>query len=209
VSKEPSSPEIASNSASNSTDAKLRMIIIMGVCGCGKTEVGLQLAKLLGGRYLDADDFHSAENIAKMGSGQPLVDADRWPWLARLRGDVIVPAIGDNSSAGPVILGCSALRRAYRDALVAGLACELVWFVHLSGSAELILERMRARQGHYMKEGMIASQFAILEKPQADENAIEVSIEPAPDVIASNIESELEQRIKSRLPGAGLAGESA
>ncbi|MCB1100402.1 MAG: gluconokinase [Verrucomicrobiae bacterium] len=161
-------------------------IVLMGVCGCGKTEVGLQLARLTGGIYRDGDDYHSPENIAKMGRGEPLVDDDRWPWLARLHDEVVAPAVMENGGA-PMILGCSALRKVYRDALVGSLEPGLVWFVHLSGDESLILERMRARKGHYMKEGMVASQLAILEEPGADECSITVSIEPAPDAIAREI----------------------
>ena len=166
-----------------------RALVLMGVCGCGKTEVGLQLARLTGGSYRDGDDYHSPENIAKMSRGEPLVDDDRWPWLARLHDEVIAPAVTGQvaKSELPVILGCSALRRGYREALVGSLDRDLVWFVHLSGSESLILERMRARQGHYMKDGMVASQLAILEVPEADECSIEVSIDPAPEVIANEI----------------------
>ena len=173
-----------------------RSIVLMGVCGCGKTEVGKWLALLTVGKYLDGDDYHSAENIAKMGSGEPLVDADRWPWLRCLRDDVIGPALLDTDSTAPVILGCSALRRAYREALIDGLERYKVWFVHLHGPKELILERMRARQGHYMKESMVESQFAILEMPAADENSIKIGIEPSPEVIAKNILIELQQRLQ-------------
>lgn len=171
----------------------------MGVCGCGKTEVGLALAALTGGVFHDADHFHSAENIAKMGRGEPLRDADRWPWLRRMRDDILAPAIaapatGEPASGAaghPVILGCSALRRMYREALVEGLPGPGIRFVHLHGPEQLILERMRARKGHYMKEGMVASQFAILEPPGMDENAIAVPIDQAPEAIAREIVARL------------------
>lgn len=191
MSKDSSSFDDAENLHGMATSAVVRAIVLMGVCGCGKTEVGQQLAGLLNEQYLDADDFHSAKNIAKMGSGLPLEDADRWPWLETLREDVIAPAVNADSSGVAVVLGCSALRRVYREALVRGLDRERVLFVHLCGSEDLITARMKARKGHYMKEGMIASQFETLEKPEADENAIEVSIVPSPRAIAQEIESVL------------------
>jgi len=196
VSEEP----LSSDSLQGSDPAPLagnvpHSIVIMGVCGCGKTEVGGHLARLTAGVYLDGDDYHSAENVAKMGRGEPLVDADRWPWLARLREDVIAPALVVKVSVAPVILGCSALRRAYREALIDGLDRNKVCFVHLYGPEELISARMKARRGHYMKAGMIASQLAILERPDDDENFIEVSIEQPPEIIAKNILAELARRL--------------
>ena len=56
----------------------------MGVAGAGKTTVGRELAQAIGWEFHDADEYHSAENIAKMHRGEPLTDDDRRPWLATL-----------------------------------------------------------------------------------------------------------------------------
>ena len=164
-------------------------VVLMGVCGCGKTEVGQLLATRTGGEFFDADHYHTQENIAKMGAGKPLNDDDRWPWLERLRTEVLAPAVldKDQTRCRPVFLGCSALRRAYREALTRDLDRHQVVFVLLSGSSELILERMRARKGHYMKEEMLESQTAILEVPTREEHALTVSIDATVQEIAGEI----------------------
>jgi gluconokinase len=150
-------------------------IVIMGVSGCGKTRVGAGLAAGLGIPYRDGDDLHPPENVAKMRAGLPLDDADRWPWLDRV-GAVL-------AAEAPVIVGCSALRHAYRDRIRAG-AGGPVRFVHLAGDRALIAARMAARQGHYMPLSLLDSQFAALEPPGPDE-ALTVGIErPAAEVIA-------------------------
>jgi gluconokinase len=138
----------------------------MGVSGCGKSSVGEALSARLGIPYFDGDDLHTAEAVAKMRTGIPLADADRWPWLDRVA-DVL-------RDKAPVIVGCSALKGAYRDRIRAG-AGGPVTFVHLSGSRELIASRMGARTGHYMPTSLLDSQFAALEPPGPDE-AITVDI---------------------------------
>ena len=113
----------------------VRIILLMGVSGCGKSTTGESLAKALGWPFRDADTFHSAANVAKMRSGQPLEDADRWPWLA-----AIAAWIDERRAAdAPAIVSCSALKRAYRDVLLAGR--DDVRLVYLSGSQKLIAER--------------------------------------------------------------------
>jgi gluconokinase len=154
----------------------------MGVSGCGKSSVGEALSARLGIPYFDGDDLHTAEAVAKMRTGIPLADADRWPWLDRVA-DVL-------RDKAPVIVGCSALKGAYRDRIRAG-AGGPVTFVHLSGSRELIASRMGARTGHYMPTSLLDSQFAALEPPGPDE-AITVDI--ARDV------PELVDQILARLP---------
>jgi gluconokinase len=154
----------------------------MGVSGCGKSSVGEALSARLGIPYFDGDDLHTAEAVAKMRTGIPLADADRWPWLDRVA-DVL-------RDKAPVIVGCSALKGAYRDRIRAG-AGGPVTFVHLSGSRELIASRMGARTGHYMPTSLLDSQFAALEPPGPDE-AITVDI--ARDL------PELVDQILARLP---------
>jgi gluconokinase len=138
----------------------------MGVSGCGKSSVGEALSGRLGIPYFDGDDLHTAEAVAKMRDGIPLTDADRWPWLDR-----VAQVLHEKA---PVIVGCSALKRAYRDRIRAG-AGGPVTFVHLSGSRELITSRMVARTGHYMPPSLLDSQFAALEPPGPEE-AITVDI---------------------------------
>ena len=135
-------------------------IVIMGVSGCGKSSVGEGLAARLGLSYRDGDDLHPPANVDKMRVGIPLTDADRWPWLDRVAQVLAADA--------PVIVGCSALRRAYRDRLRAG-AGGPVRFIHLAGSREVIAGRMAARTGHYMPTSLLDSQFAALEPPGPDE----------------------------------------
>ena len=145
------------------------VMILMGVSGCGKTTVGQALAERLGVSFYDADDYHPAENVAKMSRGQPLNDDDRYPWLARLH-----ELITEHVAAGQtMVLGCSALKQKYRDQLRG--EHESVRFVHLKGSFDLIWQRMQAREGHYMKASMLRSQFEALEEPNTEE-ALVVSI---------------------------------
>lgn len=146
-----------------------RLLIVMGVCGCGKSTVGAALAERLGGQFLDGDQFHPAGNVEKMSAGIPLTDDDRWPWLTRVAEEMAAPK-------GIVIGGCSALKRAYRDH-IAAQAGEPVLFVYLEGSRALILDRMGQREGHFMPTSLVDSQFAALEVPAADECAITVNID--------------------------------
>jgi gluconokinase len=138
----------------------------MGVSGCGKSSVGEALSARLGIPYFDGDDLHTSEAVTKMREGVPLADADRWPWLDRIAGVL--------RDSAPVIVGCSALKRAYRDRIRAG-AGGVVTFVHLAGSRDLIASRMGARTGHYMPLALLESQFAALEPPGPEE-AITVDI---------------------------------
>ena len=135
-------------------------VVVMGVSGCGKSSVGEALGALLGVPYFDGDDLHPAENVARMAAGVPLTDADRWPWLDRVAAVL--------AERAPVIVGCSALKRAYRDRIRAG-AGGPVRFVHLAGSRAVIEDRMAARTGHFMPAALLDSQFATLEPPGPDE----------------------------------------
>src|SRR5437868_4405381 len=130
----------------------------MGVSGAGKTTVGTSLASALGWEFADGDDYHSAANVEKMRNGIPLTDADRGPWLEALR-SVIVKWIAAGTNG---VLACSALKRAYRDTLIAGPEVRLVY---LKVDRELLVARLLGRRGHYMKERMLDSQIASLEEP--------------------------------------------
>lgn len=140
------------------TPPPVRVVVIMGVSGAGKTTVGRALAVRTGWTFADADDVHPPENVAKMARGEPLTDADREPWLRAL-----AALIGAHLSRGePLVLACSALKARYRDLL----RRPEVRFVLLEGTPETIRARLAARAGHYMKAGLLESQFEALEKPR-------------------------------------------
>ncbi|MGD1504777.1 gluconokinase [Vibrio harveyi] len=155
-------------------------VVVMGVCASGKTTIGEHLAKKLGRKFIDGDDLHPRANIQKMASGQPLNDDDRKPWLERIR-DAAYSLESKNEHG---IIVCSALKKIYRDQIREGN--ENVTFLFLDGSKELILERMRARQGHFMKENMVNSQFEALERPENEPRTIFVSIDATIDDVVSN-----------------------
>lgn len=161
---------------------KPRVVIVMGVAGSGKTTVGEVLAARNGGEFHDADDFHPAENVAKMAAGTPLNDADRAPWLTRLWREVV-----DATPRGKFcVLACSALKRAYREKLGLGVTDDVV-LVYLKGDAATLEERIAARSGHFMKAGMLESQLATLEAPAAEEG-VTVDITGTVDEIVDAIE---------------------
>jgi len=137
-------------------------VVVMGVTGCGKTTAGLRLAHELGAVFADADDFHSPDAVSKMAANVPLTDDDRWPLLERV-GEWL--AEGDNR-----IVACSALKRAYRDALREHAPGAV--FVHLHAPQKTIEARVRARSrstGHYAGAGLLDSQYEILEPLELDE----------------------------------------
>jgi gluconokinase len=157
-----------------------RTLIVMGVCGCGKSLIGARLAAALGGVFEDADDFHTDASKAKMRAGSPLTDDDRWPWFERLR--VRIEAMREQT---PVyVLACSALKAVYRERLRAGDGPGDLVFLHLKGSRELIFGRMSARQGHYMPVSLLDSQLAILEETP---DLWTVAIDREPEAIAAEI----------------------
>lgn len=146
-----------------------RCVVVMGVAGSGKTTVGAALAERLGWRFVDADDHHPPANIDKMRRGIPLDDDDRGPWLATLNHllrthQASSPA---GAGAGGVVLACSALTRAYRDRLTAGVEDTTV--VYLRAEPDVLAARLRARPGHFMPADLLASQLATLEEPLADD----------------------------------------
>ena len=157
----------------------------MGVSGSGKTTIGEKLAARIGWRYEDADTFHPKSNVAKMSAGQPLTDEDRWPWLR-----AIADEIDRASKAGErVVIGCSALRRVYRDMLVHGR--DDIRLIYLDGTQALIADRLGQRKGHFMPPGLLSSQFMTLEPPTPDERAVTVSINAPTETIVDDILSQL------------------
>ena len=149
----------------------------MGVSGSGKSTVGALLAGRLGTEFLDADEFHPPENVARMAAGVPLSDEDRRPWLERLNAEL--------RKRKGAVLACSALKESYRAILATGLDCR---FVHLRGSIELIRARLATRSHRYMPASLLESQFATLEPPAG---AIEVDIAEPPERCVERISAAL------------------
>jgi gluconokinase len=161
-------------------------LVVMGVSGSGKSTVANRLAARLGWRYEDGDSFHPASNVAKMSAGQPLTDEDRWPWL-----QAIADEIDRRSGTGEhVVIACSALKRAYREVLVHGR--DDIRIVFLDGPQDLIAARLAARKGHFMPPGLLASQFRTLERPDASERPIVVSIDASVEQIVDDIVTQLD-----------------
>ena len=143
------------------------IVVVMGVSGAGKTTIGEALAHRLGWPFIDADDHHPPENVAKMAAGTPLEDEDRWPWLDRINQELLKAQKQSRSA----VIGCSALKQAYRERLARGLqACEIVY---LRGDFKLIHSRLAARKHRFMPATLLQSQFDALEPPA---RAIEVDV---------------------------------
>ena len=157
--------------------ALARVIVVMGVAGCGKSTVAARLAELLGGSFKDGDELHPAENIAKMERGEPLDDADRMPWLAAVRDHSRASA----AASGLHVVACSALARRYRDVLD---GAGDVTYVYLEGSYDLIASRMRERKGHFMPESLLKSQFDALDSPKGGPDTVTVDVEPPAEAVA-------------------------
>lgn len=157
------------------------IVVLMGVCGVGKTTVGRLLAEHLGACFLEGDEFHPLTNVEKMRSGMPLDDNDREPWLRALAAEMARHA----DDGRDVVVACSALKHSYRDILAAGRSD--VSFIHLAGAPTLIQARLDARKGHYMPPTLLPSQLAALEPPDIDERAITVDIAGTPEAIAAAI----------------------
>ncbi|QEG20308.1 gluconokinase [Mariniblastus fucicola] len=156
-----------------------QLIVIMGVCGCGKSSVGEALSLRTGISYHDGDDFHSDANRNKMSQGIPLTDEDRQPWLE----SIVAFAQQQCEQGRSLVVACSALKKAYRDTLRTLDAP--VKFVHLTGSKATIASRLADRKGHYMPETMLQSQLDTIESPTGENGAVEVSIEQTVDQIVS------------------------
>ena len=154
-----------------------KSIIVMGVSACGKSSIGQQLAITLNAKFIDGDDLHPKANILKMANQEPLNDHDRAPWLERVR-DAAFSIEMKNETA---VIVCSALKKSYRDQIREGN--RNVAFVYLHGCYELIQARIQARQGHFMKQTMLDSQFAVLEDPTHELNVVTVDIDDSIDDI--------------------------
>ena len=155
-------------------------IIVMGVSGSGKTTVGEAVARQIHAKFIDGDDQHPRANIQKMGSGQPLNDEDRMPWLERLSDAAY--SLNHKNETGIIV--CSALKRRYRDRLRDGNPGMV--FLYLKGSFDVIMERLKARSGHFMPTDLLKSQFDALEEPGSDE----------PDVLCVDIDADIDNVVQ-------------
>ena len=170
-------------------------VVVLGAAGTGKTTIGRALAERLDVPFGEGDDFHSEANRAKMGAGQPLTDEDRWPWLASLRDWMSEQEAAGRSS----VVACSALRADYRDVLRE--ADGDVFFVHLLLPEDVNLERLAARQGHFMKPVMLGSQRAALEALGEGEEGIEAINVGDPRQVVEDLAAVLVERFGARLSG--------
>jgi gluconokinase len=164
------------------------IVVLMGVCGSGKTKVGRALAASLHWPFYDADDFHPRANVEKMAAGVPLTDDDRWPWLDRIV-DALAEAGADRSNA---VLACSALRQIYRDRLS---RAGNVRFVYLKGDRATIAARVAKRSHQYMPPSLLPSQFATLEEPT--------------DALVVDIRTDIDEKIAAIREGLGLPNAAA
>ena len=152
------------------------IVIVMGVSGAGKTTIARMLARRCGGVFIEGDEFHPPGNVARMAGGTPLEDEDRWTWL-----DAIATAAcqAENGADGLVVMTCSALKKAYRDRLRAGMP-DRPQFLMLHGEVDLLEQRIRHRKDHFMPPSMLESQLAALERPGREEGAIFLDVAMPP-----------------------------
>lgn len=158
-----------------------RHIVVMGVTGCGKSTVARALSEQLDACYLEGDDFHPAENKKKMNGGTPLSDDDRWPWLAAL-----AKAMRESNDQAITVVSCSALKKSYRE-FITQHAGSNVLFIFLRGERATLAQRLGARENHFMDAGLLDSQLATLEPPDAAENALCLSIDNSVDRIVTGV----------------------
>jgi gluconokinase len=162
-------------------NARRQRWVVMGVSGCGKSEIGRRLSAALGTAYAEGDDDHPPANVAKMAAGTALTDVDRRDWLLLLQSRI---AAASAQGAG-LVLSCSSLKRRYRDLLRAGDP-GLV-FVHLHGERALIAQRMHERPGHFMPPALLESQLRDLEPLQADEAGMVLDIADTPEQLIEQV----------------------
>ncbi|KAJ4394430.1 hypothetical protein N0V93_003648 [Gnomoniopsis smithogilvyi] len=174
--------------------------LVTGPAGCGKTTVAQYVANKLDLPYIEGDDFHPAENVAKMASGQPLTDADRWDWLTRLREEALTQVAAGHDG---VVVTCSALKRKYRDVIRVAkyFSPDLqLHFIYLDAPEAVLQERVANRKGHYMGASMVHSQLAVLEPPMPDEHdCICVDVTPAPETVCEEALSRVVSKLASDL----------
>ncbi|CAI3792072.1 gluconokinase [Pseudarthrobacter sp. MM222] len=160
-------------------------IVVMGVSGAGKTAVGAALAARLGAAFKDADDLHPVPNVEKMRAGVPLTDEDRWPWL-RLVGEELAAQHPQG-----IVVACSALKRAYRDAIRE--AAPSTRFILLKVDPSVLKERLVQRPGHFMPPSLLTSQLETLETLETAEAGMTVTSEGGVEALTDQILANLRQ----------------
>ena len=162
------------------TTCEHRAILVMGVCGVGKTSVSRHIALQLGASYIEADDYHPAENVTAMRDGVPLSDEMRKPWLTGLS-----TAVETARQHSTVVVACSALKRDYRDLIRSYV--NNTSFVCLVGDRNLISKRLQARKDHFMSPALLGSQLATLELPASDEDSIVIDVAGTPEQVNDRV----------------------
>jgi len=158
------------------------LYVIMGVCGSGKSLIGVQLARALDIEFVEGDGLHPPDNLQRMAAGTPLTDDERRGWLI-----AIAARLREAKRAGVgLVVSCSALKRSYRD-LLRSVGEADVRFVYLAGSRALLAKRLAQRRGHFMPPSLLASQLAILEEPSPDEGAWVCDIRETPETIVGDL----------------------
>jgi len=155
-------------------------VIAMGVSATGKSTVAEALAEELNLEFIEGDDYHSTANLEKMAKGVPLTDLDRLPWLQTL-----ADLIQRESRGRSTVLTCSALRRSYRDILRGGHPGHETFFLHLHADFDVLLDRTRRRDKHFMPPSLLRSQFDTLEPLDPDELGTVVDVTPPLDEVVA------------------------
>ena len=157
------------------------VFLVMGVSGTGKSTIASALASALAVPFIEGDDYHPAENVTHLAAGHALTDGMRWPWL-----DALITACNAAIDEGTsVVLSCSALKRAYRDHLRAGLGP--IRIIFLDGAYDLLANRMTARANHFMPTSLLDSQLATLEPPSPNENPIHIDVAHSVTAVISQL----------------------
>jgi gluconokinase len=184
---------------------------MQGVSGCGKSTLGQALGDSLSIPFVDGDDLHPRSNVEKMSANIPLTDADRDPWLHLIRTTAEHRAVEqkvdrDDTARAGLIVACSSLKKRYRDVLrgkhdsqeIQGAQVAPVHpdvlptvFVYVKGEKPVLMERMHARKGHFMKETMLDSQLETLESPEGEEGVVVVPLEASTEEQVKIVREEL------------------
>lgn len=177
-------------------------IVVMGVTGTGKSTVGQALARRLGWAFIEGDALHPPANIATLAAGVALTDADRSPWLA-----AVAAAIAEHDGRGAsTVVACSALRRSYRDGLRAAVADREPYFVHLTGTPDVLAARMRDRS-HFMPPSLLPSQVRTLEPLEPNEVGVVVDVSEPLDIVVRTVQAAVEAHGAGKMTGGSFHGE--
>ncbi|KAL4958951.1 gluconokinase [Aspergillus stella-maris] len=183
--------------------------VVTGPAGSGKSTVGRSLQQALGVPFLEGDDFHPPANKAKMSTGTPLTDADRWDWLIALRSaatTLLIPSNPSIPAPAGVVVACSALKKKYRDVMrvaAYGSPNVRIHFVYLKLDRTELYARVSARQAHYMKPGMVESQLKDLEEPEGTEwDVLTVDVRGT----AGDVQREVMRVVEGVMVAGGLGG---